>query len=468
MQIGKKDIAWNFIATFMRVASGLIVLPLVLHMLPTQEVALWNIFLAVGGLAALLDFGFSNAFTRNITYVFSGVKTLKTTGYVVVNENDKSIDYGLLKSVVSAMRRYYGILSLVFLGIFFIISPFYFTTVLQKYTVDKSEVWIAWVVYGILVAYQLYTFYYSSLLIGRGLVKRSLQITIIGQTSRIVVSVICLLSGLGLLSLVIGQFTSDIVNRSLCYAAFYDKQMKQHLKVDNEIPVKEVMRIMTPNSVKIGITTIGSFFINKAVMLIAPLFLIPADIASFGTTKQMIDLIISLGGIWLGTYYPKITLHMVNNETDSVKRLYIKAKLNLIASFVICGAGLIVIGPLLLEIIHSKTSLLPGFMILVFLIVSFFDANQGMGSTILLTRNEVPFMKAVIFSGIAVLILLYLGLKFTSLELWVMILAPGIAQSVYQNWKWPLQVKRELDISITDYKITLIDTLHLSKHFKSC
>ena len=169
----------------------------------------------------------------------------------------------------------------------------------------------------------------------------------------------------------------------------------------------------------------------------------------------MIDLIISLGGIWLGTYYPKITLYRVNNETESVKRLYLKAKLNLMVSFLVCGIGLIVVGPPLLEFIHSKTHLLPSMMISAFLIIAFLDANHGMASTILLTKNEVPFMKAVILSGTAVLILLFLSLRFTNLQIWGMILAPGIAQAVYQNWHWPMLVRRELNIKLKDYIIVL-------------
>jgi hypothetical protein len=30
------------------------------------------------------------------------------------------------------------------------------------------------------------------------------------------------------------------------------------------------------------------------------------------------------------------------------------------------------------------------------------------------------------------------------LELWGMILAPGLAQLVYQNWKWPSVIIKEL------------------------
>jgi hypothetical protein len=451
MQIGRKDVIWNYVATSMRIASGLIVLPIVLRLLPSQEVGLWNIFLTVGSLAVLLDFGFSNSFTRNITYVFSGVKRLKSEGYIPAESDDKSVDYSLLKSVIAAMRVYYGILAGLFLLLFIAISPFYLSSVLQKYTGNAREVWVSWFTYGVLVAYQLYTYYYSSLLSGRGYVKRVQQIVIIGQTSRIVFTATFLLLGWGLISLVIGQFVSDVVNRVLCYLAFYDKEMKQKIKSAVVTPIMDIMKIMAPNALKIGITTVGAFFIGKAIILIAPLYLSLSDIASYGLTKQMIDLIISLGGIWFATFYPKITLHRVNNETEHVKRMYIKGKLCLIAVFIVCGLGLMIVGGPLLTLMHSKTQLLSVTMMFAFLISSFFDANQGMAVSYLMTKNEVPFMKATIISGLITLILLFMGLRFTTLGIWTMILAPAVALAIYQDWKWPLTVKRELKIKTTDY-----------------
>ena len=459
MEIGKKDVIWNFVATTMRVASGLIVLPLVLHLLPSDEVGLWNIFITIGGLATLLDFGFANSFTRNITYIFSGVKVLKKEGYTPVNIDDKSIDYGLLKSVISAMKRYYGILAGVFIVLFFVVSPFYLKNILKDYNGDKNEIWVAWFAYGVLVAYQLYTYYYSSILSGRGKVKRVQQIIIIGQASRILTAVVFLLLGYGIISLVIAQFVSDIVNRTLCYYSFYDKDLKLHLKTAEMIKVSEVMKIMTPNAIKIGLTTVGGFLITKAIILIAPLYLTLSDIACYGTTKQMIDLITSLGFLWFGTYYPKITLHRVSNDVDQIKRMYLKAKFSLVLVFVVCGAGLVIAGPFLFTLIHSKTHLLPAMMTFVFLVVAFLETNHGLAAQMLLAKNEVPFATASILSGIATICLLFISLKFTSIGIWGMILAPGIAQLSYQNWMWPLVVIKDLDIKFKDYFKSISTTI---------
>ena len=42
-------------------------------------------------------------------------------------------------------------------------------------------------------------------------------------------------------------------------------------------------------------------------------------------------------------------------------------------------------------------------------------------------------------------------LEFTDLGLFSLILAPGIAQAVYQNWKWPMEVIKDLKITKDDF-----------------
>lgn len=464
MEIGRKDVIWNFAATFMRVASGLIVLPIVLRLLSREEYALWTVFLTVGSMVTLLDFGFSNSFSRNITYIFSGVKSLKATGYDAVDQNDTSIDYGLLKSVIRAMRKYYGILAIGFLFLFVAISPFYLSRLLVDYPFDKQEIWIAWFIYGVLVAYQLYTYYYGSILMGRGYVKKYQQIVIVGQSIRIITIVILLLSGLGIISLVVGQLVGDIVNRSLCYRGFYDKDIKAKIKNSAlAININETMKTMTPNAIKIGITTLGGFLVNKAVVFIASIYLTLPEIGSYGVTKQMIDLISSLGFLWFNTYYPKITLHRVSENLDEVKRMYIKGKIALIGVFAVCGLGLVFVGPPLLVIIHSKTALLSSSMTFLFLIVAFLETNHAFSAQLLLTKNEVPFAKASILSGIGVVILLYAGFHLTHWGVWIMILAPGLSQAAYQNWKWPLEVIKDLKIQKKDYSSGIINIIKKNK-----
>ncbi|HCE56596.1 MAG TPA: hypothetical protein DER09_02075 [Prolixibacteraceae bacterium] len=452
MQIGRKDIAWNAAGTFMRVASGVIILPIVLRTFPKEEYGLWTIFIYVGTIAALLDFGFSNAFGRNITYIFSGVKELKKKGYVTVPQYDKSIDFGLLKSVIVAMKKYYAALAGIFLLLFGVASPFYLPYILNKnnYEGDHQTVWIAWMIYGVLVSYQLYTFYYSSLLTGRGMVKRNQQAIILGQSVRILAIYILVLLNFGLIALVIGQFLGDFVTRSISRLFFYDKNIRKELSGATFVKSTEILGIMFPNAARIGITTLGGLLITKAAVPIASLYLPLEMIGSFGVTKMMIDLIASIGGIWFLTFYPKITSYRVNNEFDHLKRTYIKGKLFLILSFIVCGTGLVLVGTDVFEFINSKTDLLPSPMIIVMLIFIFLESNHILSAQMLLTKNEVPFVKASILTGVATVILIFFGLKYTHLGVWVMFLASGITQIVYSNWKWPIMVVQDLHLTSKD------------------
>jgi O-antigen/teichoic acid export membrane protein len=457
MEIGRKEVAWNFGATFMRVASGLLVLPLALRVLPNYEIGVYYLFIDLAALTAVLDFGFTNSFTRNVTYVFSGTNNLLSKGYVPADSENQEINYGLLHSVIRAMKRYYLALTCVFIIIFVALSPFYFTKTLETYpqNVDTTHVWVSWWLVGLLTAYQLYTFYYSSLLMARGYVKQNQQIIVLGQAVRIVVCIVCLLCGFGLISMVIGQAVCDLLSRNLMHYVFYDKELKIKLFAPENkiIKISQTMKIMTPNAIKMGVVSVSSFAVNKLSTFVAPIYLSLATVGSFGLTKQMMTIISSLGIVWFTAFYPKITERRLKNENHHLKRMYIKGNLLLIVTYIVCGLGLIFVGPTLLKFFNSKTDLLPTCFIFIFLIISFLGSHQGLAVQILLTKNEVPFFRASIIEGISTVVLLYVFLKFTSLGVFSLILAPGISQIVYQNWKWVYEVWKELKIRPIDYFI---------------
>jgi Na+-driven multidrug efflux pump len=173
------------------------------------------------------------------------------------------------------------------------------------------------------------------------------------------------------------------------------------------------------------------------------LFLPLEEIASYGITMQLIWIIASISTVYLFTYMPKIMQQRVHNNNIVVKNFYIKSCLFLFGTFLVCGSCLLIGGEWTLNLIKSQTSLLSKQFIIVALLVLAFDYNRGIAECFLLTKNEVPFFKASLFTGCFMVILLLLFLKYTNLGVWGMIIAPCIAQGCYQNWKWPQKVIRE-------------------------
>lgn len=449
MRITKTDVAWNIAATGLRMTAGVLVIPLMVKILPAEDVGIWTIFLSVSALTFLFDFGFGQTFTRNVTYIFSGAKELKAKGFIVVDENS-TLDFSLLKSVIEGMQWLYLRLSIIVFFILATIGTLYLNSVLTTYHGNNKIVLLNWFIFIFIVSYQLYTLYYDSLLQGRGLIKKSKQIIIISQLVFILFSIAALLSGGGLLSLVLAQGVSLLVSRILSRNAFFDTNLVSNLKKAGKKPGKEILKNMLPNSVKIGTTSLCGYVVTRSSIIIGSLFLPLHVIASFGITKSLIDALASVSLAWYSTYYPQIVNQRLTNNILQLKQTYIKSKLMLIFTFVTGAVFLLLFGEPAMDLIKSSTPILSNPLLALMLFTALLENNHGMDGGILLSKNEVPFFRAAIFSGVATLCLLFIFL-YLRFHVLALILAPGIAQAIYQNWKWPAVVAREFQLSFADF-----------------
>ena len=77
ISIKKKDLIWSYLSTFTSLTSNIITLPLIVYFLTSEVIGLWYVFVSIGAISVLFDFGFTVTFARNITYCWCGVKKLK-------------------------------------------------------------------------------------------------------------------------------------------------------------------------------------------------------------------------------------------------------------------------------------------------------------------------------------------------------------------------------------------------------
>lgn len=419
-------------------------------MLSSEMVGIWSIFMTVTAFAGLLDFGFSPTFTTNVTYVFSGVSKLKAKGFEFIKAENEFIDYGLLKGVIRTMRWLYLRMAVILFVILGTLGTYYLYSVLQNYKGDKQEVYLAWIILCLINTYNIYTLYYDSLLQGKGLIKRSKQIVILGQTVYLLIASTLILLGYGLIAIVSAQASSVLLVRWLSYRSFYTAEIKQFINKAVPRNQQEILKAIYPNALKIGLTSLGAFMVLRSALVIGSLNLSLEEIASYGITLQLIAIIASLGTIYTTTYQPRIAQLRVEQNNTAIKQVYLKGQLVLLLTFLAGGSGLILTGHWALSLIGSKTQLLSVSITAAALLVSFLENNHSMAGGILLSKNEVPFFKASLFSGGLSIVLLILLFRYTDHGLWIMIVAPGLAQLVYQNWKWPYEVYKELEITAAD------------------
>jgi O-antigen/teichoic acid export membrane protein len=449
MRISKVDVIWSFFATFFRVASTALLLPLILKLLPAEDVGLWTIFMSVTFIVSLFDFGFSSSFSRNITYIFSGVNELKQEGFSEAT-GPGEINYDLLKGAIGSMKWLYLRIALIAMFLLSTAGTWYISIILRNYSGDKTSAYIAWGILCLVNGWNLYTLYYDALLVGRGLIKKSKQIIVLSQVLFLAVALILLLMGYGIIAIVSSQLIYVIVARILSRKAFFTPELKNKLKGTIGQGRNEVLHSIFPNSVKIGLTVLGGILIQRSAVFIGSLYLPLEDIASYGITRQLLDIIAGLAPIYLTTYMPLIAKCRVDGNLKKIKEIYIRGTLLSVALFIAGALIIILFGEEMLTIIKSNTVLLPSSILSVAIIVSFLEMNHASAGGVLLTKNEVPFFKPSILSGIATALLMYLFLDLTDIGLLSLFLAPGLVDIAYQSWKWPYEVIRDLKITFKD------------------
>lgn len=440
--IGKKDIAWSYAATIFRVGSGIILWPFILSQMPAETVGIWNVMITIMGFIALLDFGFQPSFARNISYIFSGVKELKKIGIQAIGESN-NVDYALLKGTLVAMRTFYRWMAL---GVLFLLGTagtIYFHQILQKYSGNQMDALIAWILLIAINSYNVYTLYYNALLLGKGYIRRERQIMIFSQSVYLCFAIILIYIGFGLTAIVASQAISIILQRILSYKVFFKKELERNLAHVEAKPAKEIMKAISPNAIKIGLTHLGGFFVSKSAMLFGSLFLSLEQLACYGITLHIIDILARCGSVYYQSLIPKIAQSRVNKDLISLKKYFINSTKILIATFLFGGIVIVLFGNMGLQLIGSETRFLPTSMLCIMLLISLLETNHTISAGFISANNRIPFFIPSLISGIGTILLLWLFLSHFCLGIWGMILAAGLVQLAYQNWKWPYSMYQE-------------------------
>jgi O-antigen/teichoic acid export membrane protein len=441
--IGKREIIWSYAGTAFMIGAGVLLLPFILNKMPDETVGVWNIFQTITALVLLLDFGFRPTFARNISYIFSGVKSLQKDG-VEHTDSNANVDYGLLKGSLAAMKRFYQWVALAVFGLLLTAGTVYFYYILQKYSGDRMDAFIAWLLLIAINCYNLYTFYYDALLTGKGYVKQSQQINMLGQVVYIGLAIGLIYAGFGLTAIVGSQFVSTIIRRYLTYKVFFTAQLKEKLACVQAQEPKNILQAITPNAIKIGLTNLGGFCVNKSAILIGSAFLTLEQIACYGITIQVMDILARCASVFYQSYTPKLAQCRAENNLPQLKRYYLLCTGSLWAVFMIGGIAWIFLGKWALAFMNSQTHFVPIGMLCVMLLISALEHNHAVSAGFIMADNKIPFFIPSLLSGGATVILLFVFLYIFDFGIWGLILAPGIAQLAYQNWKWPLMVIKEL------------------------
>lgn len=450
--LSKKDVIWGYFAQFFALASGIITLPLILSMLSTEEIAMNYLMITIGSLVSLFDFGFAPQFGRNITYIFSGAQQLKKEGVEISSSTKNEVNYRLLATMIHTARYVYRRIGFIVLAVMLSLGTLYIAKATNGFNNINNSL-ITWLVYSFSTFFNIYYSYYASLLLGKGLIKESKIANIITSLLRIILTFVFLYSGLGLLGVALANLISPFANRFISYFYFFTQELKYKIstfKISNKEKIA-LFNIIWYNSKKLGLVFIGSYTITKLGFFLAGLYLPPNEVASYGLMIQLVGIISGIASTLFSVYQPKMAaLRVRDNHQLLIKNFAFSMNVFYIL-FILGATFLIALVPSLLSLIKSNAVLPSTFILILFSIIVLLEGNHSNFATFIVTKNSIPFVKPSLIAGASIGLGSFISLQFTTLGILGLVLVQGICQVVYANWKWPLVVCREFNISFTNF-----------------
>lgn len=438
------DLWWGYLAQALNIGSGLLLLPFVVHYLPTEQVGLWFVFITLAALAQLLEFGFQPTVVRNTAYVYAGAHTLYATGMPVDLHNTGQPNLALLTELISACKLVYRTVALLATLVLLIGGSIYID-VLTEGLPDRLPIIIAWIMYAGGTLTNFYFGYASAVLQGRGDVNLANRTLIASRAGLLTLGVVGLVCGLGLPSLGGATLVSCVIGRWLAMQYLYrDSSMRSALK-NRANPSLVIARTMWHNASRLGVVQVSAFLIQRGNVLVASSFLGLAAAASYGLTVTILMTLSNVAMAVLQIRLPALIRARTTNDDLLLREMFGEV---LLISWILYTIGfilLLVAGNPLLAILAGKNALLPTPQLLIFGTILALEMNHSIAATFLTTRNTVPFLWPSVISGIATL-LLSLTLV-ASWGVWGLIAAQGLVQLAFNNWRWPWMVQQELNSS---------------------
>ncbi|MGD0615985.1 MAG: hypothetical protein ABSA69_11145 [Verrucomicrobiota bacterium] len=438
------SVVWFWILNAFRLASGLILLPLVLRVFTKADLGMYYVLLSLAALTPLIDFGFGNTIGRFVSYAMGGAETLQAHG-VATSSILKGPNYPLLWQLLRTTRALYRYLTLALLVILGIWGTY--MVELRIYETSSPLITrLAWITTLGSTLFDIYSNWWDVFLRGMNEVRAAARIVVAALTLKFAVSVALLLGGAGLLSIPLATLVSCVLQRQLARRRCLALLKEEPLATRHNL--KENLKILWPNSWRIGIHSISSYLtVNANLAICVHAFGLAAN-GKYGLSVQLMSIAAGMASVWLLTKWPLINQLQARGEPASVRRTFWSRLWLQNATFLPLTAGIVFVIPWLLRWFGSGKTVLPLIWLLGLTLTTFLDLQFSSWGTLISTANRVPYLWPSVATNIVSLTLSLILVHFPSLGLGALVLGPLLAGSAFNYWYWPLFGARSLGTSL--------------------
>ena len=441
-RLRRSTIVWSWVFNGFRLATGLLLLPLVLRKLSTEELGMYYVFLSQVALAPVIDFGFSPTILRFVSYAMGGAETIQAHG--VSKSTGSGPNFGLLWQLFFTTRALYRVMALVVLVILGIWGTYIVELRIHE-TPSPNVARVAWLITLIATVFNVYSSWAPVFLRGMDDVLTSVRITVLASVVRFVLAVGLLLAGAGLMSLPLGDLTGSLIQQIIARRTCLRRLRGQ--PTPGKVDVWQTLRTMWPNSWRLGLLSLGGYFTVNANTAICLSVLGLAANARYGLSIQLLGVIGGMAGVWTQVKWQVIGQQRARHDYAAIQRTLWPRMWLQYLTFLAMAAGLLLLGPLLLQLLGSGKQLLPLPWLALLAFSSFLETQVSIWGMLISTENRIPFLWPSVAANLLSFALSLTLIHTTSLGLGAFVLAPLVAHSLFNNWYWPLHAAHGIQTS---------------------
>ena len=455
IKTSKKDIIWNYVGTAVSMASGFLLLPLLIRYLSADELGLWYVYVAVSNLTQLFEFGFSPTFARNIVYCLSGSSRLSKKGAIETGSSS-SVDWHMLRALLATSKFVYAVIAAIALIVACTVGSAYIAVLTQE--TGGVEKWISWGLFCLSIYLNLYFLYSISFLRGVGDVASENKSKTYAKISQLILSAVLLMIGFGLLGASVGFLANGLVLR-----LFAGKYFSMHEEITkgiasdsspiSKIEIKAVFSEISSIAWRDGAVQIALYASTQATSIVSSLFLGLAETGMYSVMLQLGTAVYNFAGAFVKSYFPTFQASFAKQDVGGMRSIVMRG---VSAYWLLCcfgTLGIIVVVFPLLPIIKPGVEVSVPFYLFMTLYLCLLN-HHSIFCNFIIGMNEIPYMFAYILSALLGLALSVIFSGALGLGAWGLVGGQFISQIVYNNWKWPRYV---VEILNTTYFRMLID-----------
>ncbi|MCX8155446.1 MAG: hypothetical protein N3J91_03155 [Verrucomicrobiae bacterium] len=428
---------YGVLATAVRAGAQFFLLPIVLTVLPEKELGIWWLFLSLGALVVLADFGFGQALMRVYSFLWAGVEDFDGEELRPPPEKGEP-NYARLRQVHLAAARFYFWLAVGAMTVIGLVGTLLVASHIAA-TARPAWNWAAWVTFLVATGYNLATSYWGMACHGVNRVREFQVATLWSGLVYFVLAAGLLLAGQGLMALVVASAVRAFLARRLWRRAYLAAVPPPAEPV---APDPALFARLWPNARRFGVTFIGTYLLTNGNILIGSQILPDREFASLGLTVQVGFFLLGLANLWLNVKWPEITILRTQGRMRELTRLFARRLALTVMTFGGLAVLVLLVGNVLLEWKGTQTRLLPGPMLTFYFASLLFQTFYGAFGSLTCTANVMPFNRVALMTGLGAMTLsLCLAPQW---GLWGMLLAVPAAELAGNAWFYLRQGLRSL------------------------